>query len=405
MQRNYWLTAVVAGAIFAAVCGTAAGRPLTEQEIQERIAALSHMSMKSAEGNFIIVGTNRVESFALAKWCENAAERIGLITGIKPPFNGRKISISVGKEYKSDVGGAPFVRYESKGGSFASRVFAGSYDDAYNLRGRQAICCAILSLYLKDPARGMLDMPPWLWMGIEQNLLYDVRSRNLEQVLTHWRQAELPTLTPLLRSSSASDRGLRLQMFSVFVHFIVSQPEHRRIFKQLFQQTGGLAPEEMKDLICGPVDYDLEEAWTRWLLRQTQVVHTSVIVSTRTVSRLKAELWLYPGSCGIPLDAELAHGAPFRDLVKMRGADWLPAFISKKQGRLNMIAAGHSGILQLVIKRFNDYLSGLETDASDRLLLQRLDNAYTALKVLTDSVVRAGGMLYEKPPEQLQKVK
>ena len=407
-RRNTSLTAVVLAAV--AVLGTAIpSSGITTAEIEARIAALSRQTMKSADGNFIVVGTNRVESFALSKWCDNAVKRVGTITGIKPPFNKRQISIVVNENGHSDPKRA-YVRYFSGGGQFVARVFLGSYDAAYDVRGRQAITCAILALYVKDSGRGMLDMPRWLWAGIEQNLLFDVRSRNLEKVLSLWRSAKLPPLIPLLADDSekAVRDPERLAIYSTFIHFITTRPERREIFRCIFAQDGKkLTPQKLKDLICGPaVSYDLEEAWERWLLQQSQVVHTSTILSTRSIDQLRAELMLYPGASGIPLDVEIPHGSTFRILLKYRNAEWLPGFVSKKCGRLNMIAAGHTGDLVKVIKQFNEFLSGLETRASDRVLSQRLEGGYRSLKALAEKVEEAGGMIYEEPPQpQPRKVK
>jgi hypothetical protein len=85
-------------------------------------------------------------------------------------------------------------------------------------------------------------------------------------------------------------------------------------------------------------------------------------------------------------------------IIRFRKTEWLPQFVISKRGRLNLIAAGHSGKLTEVVAMFDIFLSGLESESSDRLLLKQLRAAYAALSSLAEKVNKAGGILYEKTP-------
>jgi len=376
---------------------------ITTEDIEARIAALSEITATSASGHFTVVGTNRVESFALGQWCENAVKQIESISGIPIPFRKRRIVITVGAE---NVGGAS-VRYMPKGSRIISRSYLESYDSAYERQGRLSICCAILAAYTPSPAENMLSMPPWLWLGIEQNLLYDVRARNIEKALSLWRSGQLLTINDIL--SAKQDRNIssqnkedaefynRLAAYSLFVRFLSSQPAKTQTFASLFSSKEPVTAAGLGTIVLG-VDSEitLDEAWDRWLLGQSRVVRSSAMISSRLIEQLQSEMLLYPGSCGIPLASELPRRSPMERIVRFRKTEWLPQFVSSKRGRLNLIAAGHSGELAEVVAMFDEFLSGLESESSDILLLKQLRAAYAALNALAEKVNKAGGILYEK---------
>ena len=384
------------------ICTGARADTPTTAEIRKRIAALSRASMRSASGNFVIVGTNRLESFTLARWCDSAVTRITNITGITPRLEHR-ISVNTGAANT----GTAFVSYQPPGALFAAKVYLNGYTAAYETRGRQAICCAILAYYKKNPSSEMLKMPDWLWIGIEENLLFDVRSQNLEKTLTMWRKAALKPLryylfpsTVLSRHHTTDKTAQRDAVCSSFVHFLTSRSNRKALFSALLEENRGKNRTSLEKLVCGNIsNTGLEELWERWLLQQDNVIRSSTSLSSRTIDQLRSELLLYPGTCGIPLDSGIRRGEPLDNLIKHRKAEWLPGLISLKRGRIAITAAGRGREMASVAALFDRHLAGLTGRESDKQLLARLACAYTALRKLADKIEKADGMLYEITPE------
>jgi len=383
---------------------------ITTKDIEARIAELSKLTATSASGHFTVVGTNRVENFALGQWCENASKQIKSITGIPIPFHKRRIVITISNE---NAGGAS-VHYMPKVSRIISHCYIKSYDFAYERRGRLAICSAILAAYTPSPAENMPSMPAWLRLGIEQNLLYDVRSRNLEKALSLWRSGQLITINDIL--TAKDDKNIdskdkdnaelynRLAAYSLFVRYLSSHPSKKKIFASLFHAEEPITAASLGTIVAGgDLEITLDEAWDRWLLSQSRIVRSSAIISSRRIEQLQSEMLLYPGTCGIPLASELPRRSPMESIVRFRKSEWLPQFVSSKRGRLSLIAAGHSGELAEVVAMFDGFLSGLESETSDRLLLKQLGAAYTALNLLAEKVNKAGGILYQKTPPPVLK--
>jgi len=388
---------------------SAAGE-ISVAEIEARIAALDKLSTKSASGHFIVIGTNRVENFALARWCDDASKQMKSIVGMAVPFNKRRITIIVGNK-KSIGSGDAYVRYAANGGISIGRVYLKNYDVAYERRGRQATCCAIIAAYSRSAAETMPVMPDWLWKGIEQNLLFDVRSRNMEIVLSDWRTGKLPPFNSIITADSSAGNttdksagmGKKLAVYSVFVRFLASQPQKKKIFGTLFNLKTRIGLDELKLMIIGSdAGITLDEKWERWLMKQSKVVRSAVLVSTRVIEQIQSEMLLYPGACGIPLASELPRAAPLETMVRYRKAEWLPQFVNSKRGRLNLIAAGHKGEVAQVTAMFDEYLAGLESDKSDMVLLKQIGAAYAALNTLAEKVKKAGGIVYEQSPKAME---
>ena len=384
---------------------------ISEKEIEDRFAELTAHSLRSSSGNFIVFGTNRVENFALGDWCENAVKQIEHITGIKVPFNNRMVKLIVNAENR-DVPGGAIVRYSQNGSKHTSRVYLENYDVAYHRRGRQAICCAILAGYAKGSSKKTFLIPPWLWKGLEQNLLFDVRSSNMEFVLSSWKSGKLISVMEIIGHDNNSEINSQsehiespqdLAVYSVFVHWLSSQSNKKDIFRTLFSSGSYITAGGVQDLISGEDSgISLDESWDRWLLQQSRVVRSFTPISTHIIEKLQAELLLYPGVCGIPLASEIPRGAGLVKLISFRDAEWLPQFVNIKRSRLNLIAAGRSKDLAQVVNLFNEFISGLEKDRPDILLLGQLRTANSALSKLAEEVKDGGGTLEEGGATELR---
>ena len=181
------------------------------------------------------------------------------------------------------------------------------------------------------------------------------------------------------------------------MHWLAALPDRRTRFKTLFMKLAGgnaITVGSLESLIPGTNEaVGVDEAWDRWLLRQEYVVYAVGAVSTRIMDQLRAELVLQPGSCCIPPDASIPPGAVMADIVPRRNAEWITAFAREKRSRLDLLAVGRSEDFQKLIAQFGEFLSGLESEVPDALLLERLNAARVAMDCLGDQVETAGGLL------------
>jgi hypothetical protein len=386
-------------AFFPAWC---AAESLSIDEMQSRMAAISKLTSSSASGHFVVIGTNRLENVGLVGWCEDLQARIETITGLPVPFKQRTVRLIVHTD-GVDAPHGVVARHARQSGELIHRIHLRSAAAAYERRGRQAICHAIMAGYVGPSLSSILELPPWLWKGMEQNLSPDIRARNMEQALARWRAGELDSTWQIIGPDGPDPRQKalegqeRLAAYGVFVHWLAALPDRRTRFKALFAKVAGGNPitvAVLESLIPETSEaVGLDEAWDRWLLRQEYVVYAVGAVSTRIMDQLRAELLLHPGACCIPLDASLPRAAVMADLVPRRKAAWIAPFVREKRARLDLLAVGRSEALKKLVSQFGEFLSGLESDVPDTLLLEVLNAANLEMRILADQVEAAGGLL------------
>ena len=188
-----------------------ADEPLSIDEIQSRIAAIAERSSSSASGNFIVTGANRLENVGLVGWCEDIQERIETITGLPVPFKQRTVRLIVQAGGVAAPGGV-VVRHTQQGGELIHRVHLRDSAAAYDRRGRQAICLAIMAGYVGPSISAILELPPWLWKGMEQNLSPDIRAANMEQALARWRTGELDSVWQIVGPGGPDPRQAAIEV-------------------------------------------------------------------------------------------------------------------------------------------------------------------------------------------------
>jgi hypothetical protein len=380
--------------------------------LRSRIAAISSQSAHSISGRFAVVGSNRLENVSLMDWCEDIADRIESLTGLPSTLGRRSVQFSV-QEGTTETPGGVAIRHAQQGKKRIHRIFLRNYAAAYTPRGRQAICRVVLADYVEGPIDALLSLPPWLWKGAEQNLLPTVRIEGFERVLALWRAGKLISVWDLVGEGqgddprqSAMEGQDRLAAYGAFVKWLSVMPGRRARFRALFAKVASgqsITVKTLGPLVTATGDrMRVDEAWDRWLLRQRHIVYTPGAVSTRTVDQLRSELLIYPGACGIPLDVELPRRATMVWLVELRRRPWVSTFVRNKRQRLDLLAAGRSEAFQAIVTELGEFLSALESDAADVVLLAHLKTADAALNYLAERVQAAGGILTEPAATEVQ---
>jgi len=379
--------------------------PLSIEEIKSRINSISALSASSSSGHFIVVGTNRLENVALIGWCEEARDRIAAVTGLPVPFKQRTIRFIV-REDCTDAPGGAAVRHARQGDALVHRIYLRNYDAAYGRRGRQALCHAILAGYVGPSVEAILALPPWLWKGLEQNVLFGVRAANMEVALARWRDGTLDTVWEIVGTGVEDGRGNTIESdekliaYGAFVHWFASFPKRRERFKELFDKVASGHPISVATLTAMVPSVGegmgIDDAWERWLMRQEHVVYLPGTVSTRVMDQLRADLFLHAGTGGVPLDASLPRSATIADLVSRRQEAWIPEAVQDKRHRLELLAVGRATVFRELVRQFDEFLSGLESDAPDTLLLERVTAAYVSMGILADQVEGSGGLLRDE---------
>lgn len=372
--------------------------------IRARIAALAARTSRSASGAFQVIGTNRLANVVLVGWCEDMADRIASLTGIPIPVETHRIQVRIDAR-AFDGPDASRVVYSRSGKHIIQDVYLRAYEYAYSPSGRQMLCHAMLAGYVDTPSEAPCQLPRWLWVGIDQNLFPDVSAHQMEAGGALWQSGLLHSVRAILgeteravEPSDADDEAVRLTAYSVFVRWLTTQPNRRQLFQRLFAAIGKgdvVTAERMEAFLADEVGggLPLDEAWDRWMIQQRNVVFRLGVVSSRVVEQLRAELLLYKGACDIPLGAEFSQGAGFASLVALRRQDWIADFVRNKRSRLDLLAAGRAKPFQAIVKRLGEFLSSLESDASDTLLLEAFSAIQSDLDALDLKIRAAGGRL------------
>jgi len=372
-----------------------------DEAMAERLAALASTGiMKSQSGRFMVVGTNRVDSLLLMRWLEEVSDRVERITGMKLPFENREVRVILRGE-NGPVEDFVFLEQGFVGKTLIQRFYLSGSDAAYDEDGRQGLCRLLLSGYVEQGARKPLNVPPWLWVGVERNLSPRVRARNMTTVLNAWRRGRLATIDWLLESSNQGKpwSELNAALSGVFLKWISSLPGKKERFAAIFHRLAGDAtvtqPWLLNQMSQPGETAALDDLWDRWLLKQSKIVHEVGTVSSLVLDQLSSELLLYQGAYGIPLSANVGSPGVMGDLVALRDEPWIASFVRAKRRRLQLMSAGRGESFKKVVDRYCEFLAKLEEGDREDALVSCLYTAEAAFAVLSARVRNSGGVLRE----------
>jgi hypothetical protein len=347
--------------------------------------------LTSRSGRFVVVGPVALDNLAVAAWADALAARVERTVGIPLPFDRRRIRIAL-RTWEQPPEGleGPGVTQEAEGDRILQRLIL--YDPAA-IRApaaRDALVRLLLSGYLWEcvPAAGWprdaAVAPRWLAAGLAGYLDPDERAARSLSVLEDWQDGLLPSLSRWLNDPAGEpppQPAMSTLFVSLLLRFEAPAPVLPRLFAQL--AAGGRPdPAWVADALGLEGPGALEEAWDAWVLRQQRVIYRPGSTTEPALERLRAELLLYPGDCGIPISVELPAGAGLWALLPHADAAWVPAFCRAKLADLQMAAVGRDAGFRDVVQRYAAFLEALADGARESRLRERLHAADEAMKQL-----------------------
>lgn len=375
----------------------AAGAPCSHAQNREMAARLSDLTsasiMKSSSGRFMLIGTNRVELLMMGRWLEEVVTRVKRVTGLTLSQSDRDFRVIVtGK-------GALSADQALIDGRLSQRLRVPDSATAYSVEGHQTACRLLLSGYVSRISSGPLTIPPWLWIGVEQNLSPRVRRQNMMHILNVWSSGALPPLRQVLFGSRIPDPA----GCGVFVQWLTSSPNRSTLFKAIFRQLeerGTVSLDWLSArLPSGPGFDAIDTRFGRWLESRSTLVHEPGSVTSLLLRRLDAELLLSPGECGIPLSAQRTGEDRLVHLIGLRDESWVLGCVQTKRNRLAWMSVGTGKGFQRVAHAYIGFLDGLRQGANENEL-QALFAAAEEMRIeLVAQVEESGGVLREQSDE------
>ncbi len=375
----------------------AANVPCSHAQNREMAARLSDLTsasiMKSSSGRFMLIGTNRVELLMMGRWLEEIVTRVNRITGVTLSQADRDFRVIVSGK------GTLSASQALIDGRLSQRLRVPDSATAYSVEGHQAVCRLLLSGYTSRVPSAPLNIPPWLSVGVEQNLSPRVRRQNMMHILNAWSSGAMPTLRQLLFGSKNPDPAGS----GVFVQWLTSTRNRSELFKAIFLQLekrGAVSLDWLSARLPSGAGLDsLDARFDRWLASRSTQVHEPGTVTSLLLRRLDSELLLSPGECGIPLSAGRTGAVRLVHLVGLGDESWIPGCVQTKRNRLTWMSVGTGKSFRKVTQAYIGFLDGV-TQGAKETELQALFAAAEEMRIeLVGRVEECGGVLREQSDE------
>ena len=337
----------------------------TREEIAARIQALSERVVANPLEGLTVVGPDRLLNLDLLTWVRALTARLEQLTGLPVPDRVYDLRVVVPETPLPDQPDA-VLTLEPASTRPILVLHLRDYEVAGRQDGRRALLQALFAILLADAAGDGPPAPPpsWLSEGLLRNLDPEARAGDLESILEAWQHGRLGPVESLLRGAPAilhvpdtAVPGLVQAWQGAVVNWFTSVPGRRSRFEALFERLGAgeaLTPDWLAGALQGKGGSGLDELWDRWLLRQRYAVHRVGDVSARLLRQLNAELLLYPGTHGIPLDVPFGPATPIEAVPAFRAAEWMPDYARRTIVRLERLGAGRDEAFRAVVELWGD---------------------------------------------------
>lgn len=340
--------------------------------------------LRSGSGRFVLLGTDRLHLAHTLRWAEDFTARVERFLRVKIPFRNRLIRIASRIDPTVEKGWTAVTR-EISGEFVVEEVGLYNADRIQRWQAEEALCSALLAGFVSaDVSKAV---PTWFVRGIVQNLTPRFKARNAIDVIRKWETGKLPGFCPLFRSLAVSEPDPALSGFLV-AWLAVLDAQTDCFSKLLARLTCG----ESVDCATfagwvprGGSATELDEAWERWILRQRRIVYEPGKTDAAGLARLKAELLLYPGRSGIPLDGDPYRRMELRRLIERREEAWIAPLARDRLIALRLAAAGRGKALEDVADLYGRFFEALASGAGERALqelLHQAERGFARLEIL-----------------------
>lgn len=339
---------------------------------------------RSPVGRHTVVGTNALENLDLARWADLVDEKLTRLTGLDlPPPAMTSVRIAI------RAGAPPAVITHPPGQGADARqrhLELVNYAEA----PIEAVGCALVALRLDAQAGAAGAWPAWLVRGLWRNLDPDRRAADADWLLDQWRSGRVPPLRAFLTAPDGTLTGATAAaQAALTTAWLLSGPERgARLTGFLSDLASATNRTDAADRLAARLGVEaapaaLEEAWDRWMARQSRMVRQPGRVAALDLERLRTALLLSPGASGIPLVLKGEPPRQVRDLIAHRRASWAPAAASAKRAELALLAVGRGPAFAAVTDAYAAFLAAMAARArTGRLtaLLAAAEQAQTELE-------------------------
>ncbi len=351
--------------------------------------------LRSANGHYVAVSTNRVWNMNLLRWMEGVGGKVGKITGIKVPLSSRTIRIIIPIKPSGNDNISWSQGFHQ--GKFTQQLTLYDYNKADVHNSEIALCGIFLNGYVvagqikiighgEDFKPGIVSS--WLALGVAKNLYPSYRQQSSIAVIELYENGKLPTVKKLLSDACIINCSWNMQgdLYGMFVLWLSRMPVHADIFAAMFDRLAKkekITPQVIAEIIpdCDSVGA-LESKWINWILEQKNTVYMPGFVTPQVLQKLKSALVITPEECMRVNGAEVNDNIQFSDLISVRKDSWVPVCMQQKIINLKLQFVGYGGEVNDVVDKYCNFLQAVETHKSKRYQLKLLGIADEAYKTL-----------------------
>ena len=382
------------------------------QSLSQKI--LSREVITSPSRSFMVVGSNSVQNMDLAAWAEGFVGKISQVTGLKLPYGSSfMFRITVTDEHPEQPGKI-LTKEGMEEGEFVQRLNIVNYEKADMGEANEALCRMLLNGCVINCAGKSANnaeassasrvqscpAPQWLYRGMVQHIVPDLRAKNAEIVMSTWKKGRLKTLPEFLNSGSAEGGYPYDAVCGMMIAWFESFPDKSEFFGSMIRRLasgGELSAEWFSKNIkgCNSVS-DIDEKWENWIIGQWRVVRRLGVVTPVLIEQMKEVIVLKPGDSGVPLSTNIGQRISFMDLIQAKDASWAPVVLQNKISELRFLGMGRGKDFGDVVESYCKFLEAVAEHRKTGRLIELLRVAESGLEALADRVSVEGSVSDDK---------
>ncbi|OGV58849.1 MAG: hypothetical protein A2283_00695 [Lentisphaerae bacterium RIFOXYA12_FULL_48_11] len=364
----------------------------------------SHTS-RSADGRFLLEGSNAVQNLELGVWAEEVAAKVERAIAVRLPYGESWVIRIVTTDDRSLGDSGKIITEEVVEGQFlVLRLKIYNYNKTDVLEANEALCKLLLDglvIWLQskqnaaDSSQAPVgfhtnSVPEWIWQGLSRYIYQDLRARDADTVLMLWKRAQLKPFPELLILGPAAKNYPSKSVYSVIIAWIESLPDRENLFRRMFEdlsKRGKISQAWFTKNITGcRYAADVDEKWENWILSQWRVVHRLGIATALQVEQLKERLVLRHGDIGMPLSPDIGQRITFENLIGAKQPDWMPTVLKNKISELKLLGVGKGKDFNDVVDAYGRFLEAVVAGARQERQVSLLERAEEEFKRLEASV-------------------
>ena len=357
----------------------------------------------SMSQRFVFRGFDRRDGTRLSAWTEDIATRLERRMRYPIPFSRLDIIRIEGVAEMRESAGNVYVGQGVANGSLQQRIVVANPERIESEALLEGMVQVLLNRYMVAAyfAGGNLPdrplIPDWFSVGMAQGLREDLRQRNLDYVLMHWADPDVPSATDVLAMNTLSaGRSTQKAYCGVFLDWLEAAGGGANVWPYLFQR---FADDESvdgewvaKQILQQDSARAVNPSWDLWLANKTGVRKQQQLgeLGFAEVAALKGMLDIQLMDYGLLPVADLPERFAPRGLIEYKNESWARTIALQLLGKLQEARLGQAPELVAVIDQYAAFFAGFNIgergSMSATQLSKRLDDAERSMTLLEKSV-------------------